>query len=88
MEAPFRSTGDIKKDMENYLSHLWIMWKSKGPYYDNPRKIRELEARNKEYFFMAKTANNGIKTIVDFIEEYPDFIDADYVTDWKSKAEL
>ena len=86
MEAPFRSTGDPEKDMENYLSHLWIMWKSKGPYYDNPRKIRELRAANKDFFFMAKTANSGINKIITFIEENPDFIEADYVTDWKSKV--
>jgi len=86
MEAPYRITGDDKKDMENYLSHLWIMWKSKGSFLDNPKKIRKLRAANKDFFFMAKTGNAGIRKILDFIEKFPHFIDAEYVQDWKSKV--
>jgi len=86
MEAPYRMTGDSKKDMENYLSHLWLMWKSKGPFYDNPKKIRDLRASQKEFFFMAKTGNAGIQRIVNFIDEFPDFIDAEYMKNWKSKV--
>lgn len=85
-EAPFRTTGDIKKDMEYYLTHLWTLWTVNGPYIDNKRKIMELRKAKKEFYFMAKTANSGINKIVDFINDFPNFIDDDYIKDWRHKV--
>ena len=76
----------MKKDMEYYLTHLWTLWTLNSPFIDNKRKIMELRKAKKEFFFMAKTANSGIKKILNFIQEFPDFIDADYIKEWQSKV--
>ena len=76
----------MQKDMEYYLTHLWTLWTVTGPFINNKRKIRELRNAEKEFFFMAKTANAGINKIVKFINKFPDFIDADYIKDWRGKV--
>ena len=76
----------MKKDMEYYLTHLWTLWTVNGPFIDNKRKIMNLRKAKKELFFMAKTGNAGINKIVNFIQEFPTFIDAEYIKDWQKKV--
>ena len=76
----------MQKDMEYYLTHLWTLWTVTGPLIDNKRKIRELRNAEKNFFFIAKTANAGISKIVKFINKFPDFIEADYIKDWRRKV--
>jgi hypothetical protein len=69
MESPYHDTGNATFDVKSYLNHAWLMWKQKNDVVDNISKIKKLIENEKKIIFLGKTANSGIKKIVNFIQE-------------------
>lgn len=69
MESPYHDTGNAIFDVKSYLNHAWLMWKQKNDVVDNISKIKQLIEKEQKINFLGKTANSGIKKIVNFVQE-------------------
>lgn len=64
IEAPYHQSGDDEFDIKNYLLRMYRVWSQE----DNKKKLWDIRKKRLNPVFMAKTANKGIKHVMDFIE--------------------
>jgi len=81
VEAPFLQSGDDEFDVKSYLQLLYRVWKLE----ENEEKMKNLDSN--QPVFMAKTGNKGIKKIMEFVTENPEFIQLPYVKSWAKNVQ-
>ena len=62
---------------------LYRLWKIDS----NQEKLQKARAHGKKVIYMSKTANKGIKKIMEIIKAYPDVIKFPYVKNWAEKIQ-
>lgn len=62
---------------------LYRLWKIDS----NQEKLQKARAHGKKVIYMSKTANKGIKKIMEIIKAYPDVIKFPYVKNWAEKVQ-
>ena len=86
VEAPFHQSGDDQFDVKSYLQLLYRVWKL-DENVEKLNRLPKLYGPKASPIFMAKTGNKGIKKIIEFIAENPDFIPFPYIKTWAENVQ-
>lgn len=63
-ETPYHQSGDDEYDIKSYLLKMYRIWSQP----ENKEKLLQIRREKLIPIFMAKTANKGIKEVMDFVK--------------------